>query len=129
ALQPAIERLRAESARLEQSVAQAKEAAARAAASAQAFDIWKKKIRGQLTAADYHWDDASPFVRIPKAILPELSELIEIPAFSPPGVVNPYVSELLGLTPTERQALEEKLRRVARLQGAGDVYETNGLPE
>src|SRR5262249_15624230 len=79
--------------------------------------------------ADYLWDDASPFVRIPKAILPELSELIKIPAFSPPGVMNPYASELLGLTPTESQALEKKLRRVAQLQGAGDVYETNWPPE
>src|SRR5207247_1654667 len=38
--QTEIERLRALSGRLEQSVAQAKEAAARAAASAQAFDAW-----------------------------------------------------------------------------------------
>ena len=71
---------------------------------------------------DYRWDDASPFVCIPKAILPELSEVIQIPAFSPPGVVNPYASELLGLTPTESQAFEETLRRVAQLQRGEQGY-------
>src|SRR5262249_1696346 len=70
-----------------------------------------------------------PFVRIPKAILPDLGELIKIPAFSPPGVMNPYASELLGLTPTESQTLEKKLRRVAQLQGAGEVYQTNWPPQ
>jgi RNA polymerase sigma factor (sigma-70 family) len=127
-VQAEMDRLQALSQNLAQSIAQADEATARAAASAQDFAAWKEKIRGQLTAADYRWDDASPFVRIPKAILPDLSELIKIPAFSPPGVVNPYASELLGLTPTESQALEEKLRRVAQLQRGG-VYETNGLAE
>src|ERR1051325_1002957 len=101
--QAELDRLQAESTRLAQSVAQAKEAPARAAAAEQAFAEWKKKIRAQLLAADYRWDDASPFVRIPKAILPELSEVIEISAFAPPGVMNRYASELLGLTATERQ--------------------------
>jgi hypothetical protein len=128
-VQGEIDRLQALSVNLAQSVAQANEAAARAAASEQAFADWKQKVRAQLLAADYVWDDASPFVRIPKTILPELSELIKIPAFSPPGVMNPYASELLGLTPTESQALEKKLRRVAQLQGAGDVYETNWPPK
>jgi RNA polymerase sigma factor (sigma-70 family) len=127
ASQSGLDRLRADSATLAQSVAQAKEAPARAAAAEQAFAEWKQKIRARLLAADYLWDDASPFVRIPKAILPELSEVIEIAAFAPPGVMNPYAGELLGLTPTEKQVLEEKLRRVAQLQGASDVYETNGL--
>jgi RNA polymerase sigma factor (sigma-70 family) len=127
--QAEMDRLQALSDNLTQSVAQANDAVARAAASDRAFAAWKQKIRTQLLAADYRWDDGSPFVRIPKAILPDLSERITIAAFSPPGVVKPSVSELLGLTPTESQALEEKLRRVAQLQGAGDVYETNGLAE
>ena len=77
-------------------------------------------------AADYGWSDESPFVRIPKAILPELSALIKVPPFSPPGVVNPYARELLGLTREERQEIEEMLQRVAKLQRGeqADVYET-----
>jgi RNA polymerase sigma factor (sigma-70 family) len=106
-----IERLRALSGNLEQSVTQANDAAARAAASAQAFAAWKQTIRGPLTAADYRWSDASAFVRIPKAILPKLSEQSDAQPFSPPGVVNPYARELMGLTSTERQSLEESLQR------------------
>jgi RNA polymerase sigma factor (sigma-70 family) len=110
-VQTEIEQLRALSGRLEQSVAQVNEAAARAAASAQAFAAWKQTIRGPLTAADYRWSDASAFVRIPKAILPQLSEQSEAQPFSPPGVVNPYARELMGLTAAERQSLEESLQR------------------
>lgn len=122
-----LERWRADSEKLEQSLAQANEAVGRAAADAQAFADWKQKIRAGLAAADYRWSDESPFVRIPKVILPELSGLIQAPAFSPPGVVNSYERELLGLTPTEQQAIEEMLQRVAELQRGPkvDVYETD----
>lgn len=122
-----LERWRVNCEKLEQSLAQANETVARAATSAQAFADWKQKIRAGLMAADYRWSDASPFVRIPKIILPELTGLIQAPAFSPPGVVNSYERELLGLTPAERQAIEEMLQRVAELQRGPkvDVYETD----
>jgi len=128
AVQTEIERLRANAGRLEQSVAQKNEAAARAAESAQAFDAWKQKTRGQLMAADYRWTDDSPFVRIPKAVLPQLSELGGADPFSPPGVVKPYARELMGLTPSERQSLEATLHRhfadVEERLAVG-IYETN----
>ncbi len=123
-----LERLRAVSGRLEQSVAQANEAATRAAESARAFEAWKKKIRGLLTAADYRWSDESPFVRIPKAALPELSKLSDAEPFSPPGVVEPYARELMGLTSAECQSLEETLHRhFADLERGRQaaVFETN----
>ena len=127
-VQTEIERLRAVAGRLEQSVAQANEAAARAAESVQAFAAWKNKTRGLLTAADYQWSDDSPFVRIPKSVLPQLSELSSAEPFSPPGVVQPYARELMGMTPAERQAVEATLHRqfadVERVREAG-VYETN----
>src|SRR5262249_35338851 len=56
-----LERLRAESQGLELSLDRANEAAKRAVESANAFDAWKKRIRAQLTADDYRWDDDSPF--------------------------------------------------------------------
>jgi len=115
--QTELERLRASSGRFEQSLTQANDAAARAAASAQAFEVWKKKIRGLLAAADYRWDDDSAFVRIPKAVLPELNELVRrSQPFSPPGVVNPYARELMCLTPAERRAMENTMRAVAEIQ-------------
>ncbi len=112
-VQADIERLRTLSAKLEQSVAQRNETAARAAESARAFDAWKKKIRGQLMAADYRWPDDSPFVRIPKSALAELSKvgLSQAEPFSPPGVVKPYARELMGMTPSERQSVEDTLQR------------------
>jgi RNA polymerase sigma factor (sigma-70 family) len=130
-VQMEIDRLRAVSGKLEQSVAQANEAAARAAESAQAFADWKKKTRGRLTAADYRWSDDSPFVRIPKSVLPELSKLSDFEPFSPPGVVRPYARELMGMTPAERQSVEATLHRhFAEVEGRieAGIYETNEPP-
>ena len=103
-------------------------------ATAQAFADWKKKIRASFMAADYRWSDESPFVCIPKVVLPELCEFFckgssskpgANDPISPPGVVNPSVRDLLSLTPAERQAIEEMLQRVAELQRGekADVYE------
>ncbi len=127
-VQAEMERLRASSGRLEQSVAQANEAAARAAASAQAFEAWKKKTRGLLTAADYRWSDDSGFVRIPKSVLPKLSELSGADPFARPGIVKPYARELMGLTPKEYQSLETALQRHFERAGealAAGIQETN----
>ena len=110
-LQSEIERLATISGQLDQSVAQANEVVARAAANAQAFADWTQSIRGPLLAADYRWSDDSPFVRIPKAVLPELVRESEAEPFSPPGVVNPFARELMVITPTEQEAMEKSLRR------------------
>lgn len=101
------------------SLAEADAAATRVAESAQAFENWKQRIRGPLMAADYRWNDDSEFVRIPKAILPELGELASAHAapISPPGIVRPYARELMSLSPTERQTMEATLQRVGKLQG------------
>ncbi len=122
-LQTEVERLRATSGRLEQPIAQANEAAIRAAESAQAFDTWKRNVRGLLTAADYRWDDDSAFVRIPKAILPKLSEWSDAIPFSPLGV-EPYARELMGLTPSEREAVETVIQRGVA-EADASVQETN----
>jgi RNA polymerase sigma factor (sigma-70 family) len=127
-LQTEIERLRASSGRLEQSLVQANEAAARAAASAQAFEAWKQKTRGQLMASDYRWDDDLPFVRIPKAILPQVIAQSAIEPFLSPGVVLPCVRELMGLTASERASLEASLHRHftdVEERWAAEIQETN----
>jgi RNA polymerase sigma factor (sigma-70 family) len=123
-----IERLRALSGNLEQSVAKAREAAARAAAFAQAFDVWKKKTRGQLVAAAYRWPDDSPFVRISKPVALELTTRSDTDPFHPPGDILPCARELMGMTPSERQSVEDVLHRhiadVEELLAAG-IQETN----
>jgi hypothetical protein len=120
-----LERMRATSERLERQLAQTNELAAWAVATAHEFEAWKRKTRRELTAADYRWSDASAFARIPKAVLPELSESTAKNPFSPPGVVSPYARELLGLDPAERQTLEDTLQRVAEIQRGpkADAYE------
>jgi len=62
-------------------VAQAQETAARAPEFAQSLRPVEEKNSQSTYSSRLPVDDASPFVRIPKAILPELSELIKIPAF------------------------------------------------
>jgi RNA polymerase sigma factor (sigma-70 family) len=127
-LQSEIGRLQATAGRLEQSLDQANAAAALAAESAQAFEVWKQRTRGRLLAADYRWDDNSPFVRVPKAVLPEMSKLSQAEPFSPRGIVEPYARELMGLTPAERVAVESILQRhfanVEEALAAG-IQETN----
>jgi RNA polymerase sigma factor (sigma-70 family) len=125
AAQSELERTQATFGRLQQTVAQRKEAADRAAESARAFELWKQKTRSQLLAEDYRWDDDSAFMRISKALLPQLTELIQSNPISPPGVVNPFIRELLGLTSAERQTLEATLQRIAELQHGetADIYE------
>jgi hypothetical protein len=123
-----LERLRADSQRLEQALVQANEAAKRAAESANAFDVWKKRMRTLLTTDDYRWSDESPFARIPKSVLPQLSRLSSPKPFSSPGIITPSARELLGLTPAECQSLEETLHRhfaaVERFK-TGVLFETN----
>ena len=127
-VQTEIERLRAISGRLEQSVVRANEAAARAAESTQAFAAWKKKTRGLLTAADYHWSDESPFARIPKSVLPGLNQVIGNTPFAPPGVIKHYARELLGLSSGERESLETALHEHFTdldARRAAGIYQTN----
>jgi len=113
------EQWRATSAALGQSLAEADAAATRVAESAQAFESWKQRIRGPLLAADYRWNEDSEFIRIPKALLPELGDLAaaHTAPFSAPGIVRPYARELMSLSPMERQKMEATLQRVAELQG------------
>jgi hypothetical protein len=120
-----LEKLRATAQRLEQELADANQLSAWAAATTSQFEAWKRETRRELTAPDYRWSDNSAFARIPKAVLPELSEATPNNPFSPPGIVNPYAHELLGLTAAERQAMDATLRSVAELQRGpkAEVYD------
>ena len=71
------------------------------------FEAWKKRIRAQMLADDYQWPEDSPFVRIPKALLPQLRQWLGV---SSPGVLSQPMRELLGLAPEERLRLEQTLQ-------------------
>jgi RNA polymerase sigma factor (sigma-70 family) len=101
-----IDRLTRSAEGLKGSLANAATIEAQNADAAQKLELWKTRIRSELMAADYHWSDDSPFVRIPKAVVPRLGAGMSI---QPPGVIAPEARELLGLSPEERATVEERL--------------------
>lgn len=124
-LQTDIEGLRARASSLDASLSDTTATAEQNAAAAKKFAEWKEKLRAELLAADYHWPDDSPFIRIPKSDLKNIG--VNSP-MSPPGVLKPEASELLGLTPDERQEIEGTLtKHFSDIDGLIDnnAYETN----
>jgi RNA polymerase sigma factor (sigma-70 family) len=124
-LQSDMETLRARASGLDTSLAATTATAEQNAAAAKKFAQWKEKLRAQLLAADYRWPGDSPFVRIPKSALRQIS--VNHPV-SPPGKLKPEASELLGLTPEEHQEIEGTLaKHFANIDGLveNDLYETN----
>ena len=107
-LQTEVERLRGRSAKLDAKLADATSFDEQREAKLRQFEAWKKRLRGQLLAADYHWPDDSPFVRIPKAVVAQLEVLRPV---TQPGVIKQEARELLGLTPQERETAEAALQK------------------
>ncbi|MGC3959403.1 MAG: sigma-70 family RNA polymerase sigma factor [Verrucomicrobiota bacterium] len=107
-VQTEVQRLNESATQLEESLARDREAAARSAETALKFVAWKESVRARLFATDYTWPDDLPFVRIPKAILPELE--VYRPVLLP-GEIRPEARELLGLTPNEREAMETAVQK------------------
>jgi RNA polymerase sigma factor (sigma-70 family) len=124
-LQTDTETLRSRASGLDTSLAATTATAEQNAAAAKKFADWKEKLRAQLLGADYHWPDDSPFVRIPKSALRQIS--VNAPV-TPPGKLKPEASELLGLTPEEHQEIEATLaKHFANIDGLieNNLYETN----
>jgi RNA polymerase sigma factor (sigma-70 family) len=105
-VQTEMQRLNESTTQLDEALANARASAARSAETEQKFATWKKRTREQLLASDYQWSDDSPFVRIPKQLLPQLDVYHPI---TPPGAIKQEARELLGLTPAEREQAEAAL--------------------
>jgi len=120
-----IERLTRSAEGLKASLANASHIEAQNAEAERKLEVWKTRIRNALMAADYHWPDDFPFVRIPKATVPKLDANMPV---QPPGVLKPEARELLGLSPEERATLEGQLHNyfgeIDRLIESG-LVETN----
>jgi RNA polymerase sigma factor (sigma-70 family) len=120
-----LERLRDSVGRMQNSMAAAKELADQRAKTLHEFEAWKSRLRSQLMSDNYRWPDDSPFVRIPKSAASHMH--VDHP-MSPPGVFRREERELLGLTPQERQRVEDALHRhfssMDSMMDTG-VYETN----
>jgi RNA polymerase sigma factor (sigma-70 family) len=127
-LEGEIERLARSAEALKASLANAATIEAQNADAARKLELWKTRIRSALMAADYHWPDDSPFVRIPKTSVQRIDAGM---AIQPPGVIAPEARELLGLSPEERATVEERLHNyfgnIDRLIENG-IVETNQSP-
>lgn len=120
-----IRRLDASASKLENDTVAAQVTVGRNTEAARQYEAWKRKIRGQLLSSDQQWPEDSPFIRIPKTILPQLTigEMIQ-----PPSTIARTARELLGLTPGERQALEDALQKHSETMGelmSARIVETN----
>jgi RNA polymerase sigma factor (sigma-70 family) len=123
-----VARLRAESTRLDGALSRATEARARDNEPARKEDTLKARLFALLTAADYHWPEDLDFVRIPKSAVKELNPLRSV---NLAGKIQDWGAELLGLTPEEKQRLEDTLRvqsEALSQLAATQACETNYLP-
>jgi len=123
--QAELEQLRAKSSTLDTTLTDATSSVAQREDRTRQFEAWKRQLRGQLLAADYHWPEDSPFVRIPKKVLPQLSVLRPV---EQPGVIKQEARELMGLTPQERETAEAALQKYfSAMNGLMEStrYETN----
>lgn len=106
-VQVRIERFDTEAGRVELAMTADQTAAQSLAEAVRKFEAWKSRLQAQLTGADYRWPEDSPFVRVPKSVLPKLNVYQPV---SPVGALKPAARELLGLTPQERERAEGALR-------------------
>jgi RNA polymerase sigma factor (sigma-70 family) len=120
-----MERLRAESTRLEGTRPGASLADAKAQEAARKLENLKARSRALLTADNYRWPDDLPFVRIPKSALPSITM-----AGGPisPAKLQSKVNQLLDLSPPEREAVGQVFSNyfvgIDQLLEAS-LYETN----
>jgi len=120
-----IERLRAESAKLDAALAEATKNQVHNQELAGKLEALKARIHGLLTDANYRWPDDLPYVRIPKSIVREL-DLQHL--FGLSGAISERGLEFLAITPEEKIATERALEnygRGAENLMAARAYETN----
>ncbi len=123
-----VARLRSQSTRLDDALAQATAAHARTQNIVSKDDALKARLFGLLTAADYRWPEDLDFVRIPKSAVKDLHPILAVDVA---GKIKDWGAELLGLTPEEKQRAEAALQAHAQALSqlaANRAYETNPLP-
>ncbi|MEI7935123.1 MAG: sigma-70 family RNA polymerase sigma factor [Verrucomicrobiota bacterium] len=114
--------LRAESARLEVSVAEAEKDSARYGEAARKLEALKRQVRDLLAGTGSPWPTNLPYVRVPKAIIRSLD-----PHYRPMGRISELALELYGITAQEKAPAEQAVARY--FQGVYDLmaataYET-----
>jgi RNA polymerase sigma factor (sigma-70 family) len=124
-----LDRLSAESARLEVALAETVSNQVRYDAAAAKLESMKARVRGLLTDPNYRWPEDLPYVRVPKTAVKSLDLLNRPPtAFGPRGKLTDAALELFGITAEEQAPTEQALGNYWR--GVNDMmtanaYETN----
>ena len=106
-LESELERLRSQSARIDEALARASLVRSSQGIPSANLDEFKRRLFGLLNDPNYRWQDNMPFVRVRKSDLKELGPAM---AFSESGGIQDWGAEVLGLTLQERTALEGALR-------------------
>lgn len=96
--------LRAESARLDVSVAEAEKDSARYEEAAHKLEALKGQVRGLLAGTGSPWPTNLPYVRVRKAIIKSLT-----PQDRPMGRISELALELYGITSQEKAPAEQAL--------------------
>jgi RNA polymerase sigma factor (sigma-70 family) len=122
-----LDRMRAESARLEDALTEAGRAQARNQQALQKLAVMGARLRGLLADPNYRWSDELPFVRIPKSTIRKVAPQWKF-NFTGGGSMTASAIEVLGLTPEEKAAAESALGNYCK--GVQDLmtanaYETN----
>jgi len=99
-----LDRLRAESARLDAALAEAEVDRGHYEAALRKLETLKARVRGLLTAANYRWPDDLPYVRVPKTVITSLDD-----QHRPKGGVGELALELYGITAQEKAPTEQAL--------------------
>jgi RNA polymerase sigma factor (sigma-70 family) len=124
-----LDRLRAESSRLDASLAEALNAQARYDEGARKLQAWKARARDLLNNSDSHWPEDLPYVRVRKSVVKSLDLVNHAPAaFHQSGAMSEPALELFAITPQEQAPTEQALAsywRGVRDLSLANAYETN----
>jgi len=104
-----VERLRAESVRLDGEIADATANQARYESAATKLKALKARVSGLLTDDNYHWPDDLPYVRVAKSEVRSLDLLHKPGTFDMNGTLNDTAREMLGITAAEQAPVEQAL--------------------
>jgi RNA polymerase sigma factor (sigma-70 family) len=104
-----IDRLRAESSRLDGAIADALQSQDPYEAAARKLETMKSRLHGMVTDAHYRWPDDLPYVRVRKSLVKSLDLLHHTLPFGQDGKLDESVQELFGITADEKEQTEKAL--------------------
>ncbi len=119
-----LERLQAESARLDASLAEGETNKARYDEAARKMAALKERVHGLLADGNYRWPDDLPYIRVPKKAVKSMNLLSDWPGtITARGTLTDPALELCAITAGEKAPVEQALG--AYWRGVEDMIATN----